>query len=112
MSHSQTTISVQNHLVTLMNVFTCPEDRQNALVAALDEATVELFVKQPGFISANIHASLDRTRVVNYAQWASQDAFEITMGRQDVREHMAEIMTIASSADPRLFTVRATHHAS
>jgi heme-degrading monooxygenase HmoA len=29
-----------------------------------------------GFISANLHKSLDGTKVVNYAQWKSKEAFE------------------------------------
>ena len=31
---------------------------------------------QPGFVSANIHVSTDGTRVVNYAQWESAEAFQ------------------------------------
>jgi quinol monooxygenase YgiN len=107
----QSTISADAGLVTLINVFTCADERQNDLVDALDRATAEIFQHLPGFISANIHASADRTRVVNYAQWADTAAFEAMQCRDDVQRHMAEIMAIAESADPRLFTVRAVHHA-
>jgi heme-degrading monooxygenase HmoA len=34
----------------------------------------------PGFVSANIHRSLDGKKVVNYAQWESKEAFE-AMGK-------------------------------
>jgi quinol monooxygenase YgiN len=107
----ETTISADSKLVTLINVFTCPELRQPELVAALNEATVEIFVHLPGFVSANIHASLDQTRVVNYAQWATMEDFDDMRNNKEVQAHMAQIMTIAESADPRLFTVRAAHHA-
>lgn len=30
---------------------------------------------RPGFLSANYHVSLDGTRVLNYAQWATEDAY-------------------------------------
>lgn len=30
---------------------------------------------KPGFTSANLHISLDKTRVVNYAQWRSKEDF-------------------------------------
>jgi hypothetical protein len=30
---------------------------------------------------------------------------------KEVESHMAQIMSIAESADPRLFTVRSVHHA-
>jgi quinol monooxygenase YgiN len=105
-----TTISVDAPHVTLINVFTVAPQRQAELVAALDRATTEIFARLPGFRSANIHASLDGTRVVNYAQWRSTAHFEAMLGRPDTREHMEEIMTIAENAEPRLFTVRTVHN--
>jgi hypothetical protein len=102
------TISTGDH-ITLINVFTCPEVRQNELVAALEKATAEVFVHQPGFISGSIHASLDRTRVVNYVQWARVEDFDATGLVPDVQSHMARVMAIAESADPRLFTVAAVY---
>jgi hypothetical protein len=106
----ETTIFPGGDHITLINTFTCPEMRQNELVAALEKATVELFMHQPGCISGNIHASLDRTRVVNYAQWARIEDFDATHHIPDIQAHMARIMAIAESADPRWFTVRAVHH--
>ena len=106
----RTMISTDAPVVTLINVFTVAADRQGELVAALDRATAEVFVGLPGFRSANIHASLDGVRVVNYAQWASEEAFNAMRGRADVQAHMKEIMTIADAFEPRLFTVRAVHN--
>jgi heme-degrading monooxygenase HmoA len=105
-----TSISTDAPVVTLINVFTVAADRQGALVAALDRATAEVFVGLPGFRSANIHASLDGVRVVNYAQWASEEAFNEMRERAEVQEHMKEIMTIADGFEPRLFSVRAVHN--
>jgi hypothetical protein len=107
----QTTISADGEYITLINVFTCPEVRQHDLVAAIDEAITEILVHLKGFISANIHASLDMTRVVNYAQWATMEDIDAMQSNKDVEAHMAQIMSIAESADPRMFTVRAVHHA-
>ena len=106
----ETTISPEADVVTLINVFTCPAERQDELVAALDRATAEIFAGLPGFVSANIHASLDKTRVVNYAQWRSVRDFDAMQRRDDVRKHMGQIMAIAVAADPRLFQVRVVHH--
>ncbi|MCW2139749.1 antibiotic biosynthesis monooxygenase [Actinoplanes cyaneus] len=37
---------------------------------------VEQWVRfQPGFVSANYHVSIDGTRVINYAQWSSEQAY-------------------------------------
>lgn len=106
----RTTITAGADVLTLINVFTCPEVRQNELVEALDRATREIFVHLDGFVSANLHASLDQTRVVNYAQWRSVEDFDRAQQHPEVRKHVDEIMSIAESADPRLFRVRAVHH--
>jgi heme-degrading monooxygenase HmoA len=110
MGDNPTVISADGGHVTLINIFTCAEDAQETLMKALDKATAEVFAGLPGFISASIHAGLDRTRVVNYAQWESVAAFENMTERPDVREQMDEIMRLARTADPRLYKVRATYH--
>ena len=107
----QTTISAADGHLTLINTFTCPETRQNELVAAIEKANVEIFLRLPGFISASIHASLDRTRVVNYVQWQRVEDFDAAGAVPEVQEHVAAIMEIAESADPRLFHVQSVHHA-
>jgi quinol monooxygenase YgiN len=94
----------------LVNVFTVDPARQIELVDALDAATREIFVRLPGFISANLHTSLDRTRVINYAQWASEQQYAEALQRADVREHLAEATAIADKWDPTLVRVRSIHH--
>lgn len=63
------TISKTDSITTLINVFAVEPENQQRLVELLIEATEELMSKIPGFISANVHKSLDGTQVVNYAQW-------------------------------------------
>lgn len=62
-----TTISRDRQLVTLINVFTVKPENQQKVVEMLIEATQRTMKHQPGFISANIHKSLDGVQVVNYA---------------------------------------------
>lgn len=62
--------------LTLINVFTVEPKNQAALVTLLIEATEKTMKQMPGFISANIHRSLDGKKVVNYAQWENLAAFE------------------------------------
>ena len=64
-----TRISQDQDVVTLINVFTVAPEDQQRLVDLLVEATEEAISKQPGYVSANIHRSLDGTRVTNYVQW-------------------------------------------
>ena len=54
-------------MVTLINVFTVAPENQQRLVDVLVDATQAVMRKQPVFVSANIHKSLDGTQVTNYA---------------------------------------------
>lgn len=104
-----TTIAPDAQVATLINVFTVAPERQRELVNLLDEATEKVMRHRDGFVSANIHASLDGQRVVNYAQWKSVDHFQAMLADPVAREHMEAISALAE-ADPKLYTVEATHH--
>jgi heme-degrading monooxygenase HmoA len=99
------TIAKANDVVTLINVFTVAPEDQQRLVDVLVEATKAVMRKQPGFISANIHKSLDGTRVANYAQWRSKEAFEAMLRDREAAEHMGEAARIAESFEPHLYEV-------
>ena len=74
----------------LINVFTVEPADQQRLVEVLVEATGAVMSKQPGFVSANIHRSLDGTRVTDYAQWRSLEAFEAMLRNQETAGHIGE----------------------
>ena len=99
------TIAKDNDVVTLINVFTVAPEDQQRLVDVLVEATQAVMRKQPGFVSANIHKSLDGTRVANYAQWRSKEAFEAMLRDRVAAEHMGEAARIAESFEPHLYEV-------
>ena len=104
-----TTIEAHAHHLTLVNVFTVSPDRQRELVDLLIDATERVIQHVPGFISANIHASVDGTRVVNYAQWESADAFQAMLKDSAAQAHISAAAAIASY-DPHLYTVESVHH--
>jgi quinol monooxygenase YgiN len=97
------TISKDNDVVTLINVFTVAPEHQQRLVEVLVNATQTVMRNQPGYVSANIHKSLDGTRVTNYAQWRSQEAFEAMLQNQEAAEHMGEVARIAQRFEPHLY---------
>lgn len=105
-----TTIAKDQPLLTLVNVFTVAPESLQALVDLLDTATEKVMKDRPGFISANIHASTDGTRVVNYAQWRAEEDFQAMLGDPAAGEHFAEVNAIAS-AEPHLYSVVSVHHA-
>ena len=69
------TISEKTGLFTIINVFTVKPEQQQRLVDYFVQ-NMDIAKKQPGFVSSNIHKSLDGTRVANYAQWRSREDIE------------------------------------
>jgi heme-degrading monooxygenase HmoA len=94
--------------ITLINVFTVEPGKQDELVQNLSEATEKAMKRLPGFVSANIHKSLDGTRVVNYAQWRSKDDFEAMLKNPEAGPHMKAAGAIAKF-EPHLYAVAAVH---
>jgi len=94
------TLSPSDDVFTLINVFTMPKEHQQELVDLLVEATEETMQHLPGFVSANIHASHDGTRVVNYAQWESREHFEAMREEKAEKPHMKGAAELADSYDP------------
>lgn len=104
------TIEVGAGCATLINVFDVQPERQGELVTLLDRATEDVMRHRPGFISANIHRSLDGARVVNYAQWESAEAFEAMLADPAARAHMEQASALPAAA-PALYEVESVHRA-
>lgn len=104
-----TTIEQNPPYATLINVFVVDPDRAGELADLLRDATEQTMRYVPGFISANLHVSADRTRVVNYAQWESAEHFQSMLADPEARVHMNQCASIATSFDPHLYTVESVH---
>ncbi|MBV9385628.1 MAG: antibiotic biosynthesis monooxygenase [Chroococcidiopsidaceae cyanobacterium CP_BM_ER_R8_30] len=89
-----TKITTDKNLVTLINVFTVEPENQQLLVDIFVKAG-EAMSQQPGFISANIHKSLDGTRVINYVQWRSQEDLAAISQNPETTAHINEIKELA-----------------
>lgn len=106
-----TRIATGQDIVTLINVFTVAPDRQQALVDLLVVATEQTMCHQPGYVSANIHRSLDGTKVVNYAQWRRAEAFQAMLTNPEAASHFQDANELAQS-EPGLYGVVFTHSSS
>src|ERR1700735_1308823 len=67
-------------VITQINVFTVPAEGQQALIDHLSKAAAYAR-EETGWLSANLHRSLDGTRVVNYAQSESLEAAHAVIER-------------------------------
>ena len=107
---SSATINPGTSPITLINVFSVEPGKQDELAQVLSEATEMAMKHMPGFVSANIHKSLDSTRVVNYAQWRSKKDFEAMLENPEAAPHMKAAGAIAKF-EPHLYAVAAVHTA-
>lgn len=103
-----TTIIQNAPYCTLINVFTVSPERQQELVDTLVAATEQVICALPGFISANIHKSVDGVRVTNYAQWESPAALQAMLQNPEANAHIEKCRSIAQDIDFHLYTVEHT----
>ena len=66
-------IKPQADIVTMVNVLTPQKASQAEIIELLQMGMENTMSRQPGFISASIHRSVDSDHVVVYAQWKSQE---------------------------------------
>lgn len=102
-----TVISPDQEVFTLINVFTVSPEAQQRLADTLAETTDVLVKHVPGFVSASIHKSTDGTRVVNYGQWTSQEAFGALMRRPEMQERIKQALQLGQP-DGHFYNVAAT----
>jgi quinol monooxygenase YgiN/ketosteroid isomerase-like protein len=98
-------ISEKQGLMTYVNVFNCKPENQQALSAAIRKETEDIVRHMPGFVSANVHCSVDGTRVTNYAQWSELAAFQEHIRSEAGRAMILELHKYADDADVHVYEV-------
>ncbi|MGH6949755.1 MAG: antibiotic biosynthesis monooxygenase family protein [Vitreimonas sp.] len=88
-----------------MNFYEVAPEKQDELVRLLGEATEKVMRHMAGFVSVNIHRSLDGTQVVNYAQWASRDDFTRMLESPQAQGQMNQFAALAKTVSPALYQV-------
>jgi len=97
------TIQAHTDLVTQIDVFTVPEDGQQALINLLTEAA-KVASQIEGRVSASLHRSLDGTRVVNRAQAQDKDAMRRVFAKLEAEGFIARNKALGE-APPGLYEV-------
>lgn len=93
-----TTITPNASVLTMINILTPNDGNQDALVAQLQRALQSTLVNEPGFISGNVHKSLNSRHVVNYAQWKDQASLEAFVAKLNAGKapEMAKVFAMAT----------------
>lgn len=85
------TIAKSNDVLTVVIIFAVEPERQQELIDAIAEFLETAVKHQPGFVSSSIHKSLDGVRVMNYAQWQSQEDYQAFINNSDVQSQGAKL---------------------
>jgi quinol monooxygenase YgiN len=105
------TITKERKIITLINVFTVAQAKQQELITLLTRATDSSVRDVPGFISASLHRSLDGTKVTMYAQWRSVEDYQAMRQNAAAIPYLQQALTIATF-DPGMYDVVETFIAS
>ena len=106
-----TTISKDEKLVTLINVFKVEPANQQRLADLLARVTETSVRHAPGFISSSLHRSLDGTKVTMYAQWRTVEDYEAMRKDPAPLPYLQEALTIATF-EPGMYEVVETFTAT
>jgi quinol monooxygenase YgiN len=99
-------VSREDHLITLINVFETKPEQQQVLLDQLSHFA-ESVKEEPGMIGAALHRSTDGTRVINYAQWRSEEDLDRFVKKY--REQMETLLRLAERADAHVYEVASLH---
>ncbi|MGL4881255.1 MAG: antibiotic biosynthesis monooxygenase family protein [Waterburya sp.] len=100
-------LSLDNSLTTVIIIFTVQPEQQQELIDAIKEF-LPIVEKQPGFVSANLHKSLDGVKVANYAQWKSNmKAFEAFSNNTEIQAKAAKLFEF-DSPDSHVYEIVAS----
>jgi quinol monooxygenase YgiN len=80
------TIAKNNDVITVIIIFAVEPQRQQELVDNIVEFVEKGVKHQPGFVSSSIHKSIDGVRVMNYAQWKTEEDYQAFINNSQLRQ--------------------------
>ncbi|MGH2479652.1 MAG: antibiotic biosynthesis monooxygenase family protein [Ktedonobacteraceae bacterium] len=96
-------ISQEGNLTTLINVFETRPEQQQVLLDELSRFASSVIKEEPACLGAALHRSADGLRVVNYAQWRSQEDLDRFVKKY--REQMQAQLQLAERANAHVYQV-------
>jgi heme-degrading monooxygenase HmoA len=89
--------------ITLVNLFTVEPEKQQSAANKIVEIYRTIVSHQPGFLSAKIHTSLDRTRVAAIAHWKSEADLNAMQKTSEFQNSLGTLKGEIVSAEPHTF---------
>jgi quinol monooxygenase YgiN len=94
---------------TIITTFETTPGMAFDLIEALQAAFAEVISKQPGFLGAALHVNDARTRVCNYSQWASREAYQAMLRTPEMRERNRAINALCRGFEPVMYEVEGVY---
>jgi quinol monooxygenase YgiN len=101
------TLDLENQFLTIIILFKVKEGQQDSLLEKIKEL-LAIAKQQPGFISANIHRSLDGVKVANYAQWENEAALQQFRQHPEVQALGTKLQELVEEVDDHLYEIVAS----
>jgi heme-degrading monooxygenase HmoA len=95
-------ISEKKQVVTQINVIDVEPGKDGELVALIADR-IRFMSRQPGFVSASLHRSMEGDRVVNYVQWRDAESLRAAHHKPEFREKWPKFSELTKDADPELY---------
>ena len=97
--------------VAFANIIDVDPEHHQEVIELLVEGIENAISQRPGFVSATVLASVDKTRVINVARWRSADDARATQSDPQARAYAERTAAIAHP-QPGLYVVAAEHGGS
>jgi quinol monooxygenase YgiN len=90
--------------VTQITFVECEPDKQAEALSLMSERA-RFMEKQPGFLSIDLHRSLDGRRIINVVKWKDRGLLESAHKRPDFRRQWDSFGQMTRESEPDLYEV-------
>lgn len=97
-------LDLENNLLTVIVLFKVRAGQQTVVLETVKQL-FEIAKQQPGFVSANLHRSLDEFKVANYAQWEDEAALESFKQLPEVLALVSSLQNSIEEMDSHLYEI-------
>ena len=99
------TISSTADIQTVITTFEVTPGTCDDLLEELRIACNAFVSKQPGFIGAAMHVNDAQTRIANYTQWETRDAFQKMLRSEEMRAYNRRFNELCRNFEPVMYDV-------
>lgn len=80
------------NILTVLIEFEIPSEEVESHLANIKVFLNDVVKIQPGFISANLHVSTDKKKVINYAQWKTEEDYQNFLNNKEAQKAAQDVL--------------------